>query len=210
VVKTEMHLFLGKRIITLLPATHIKLSITEHVKSHHFLLSPSNLLLLPFSACYIALTSHSMAGETDQILCVADEPITGDDAEDGGASSAKSIAPDPISSNTPKQTDPSIDDRAASTNPPVGGCRRKRPPPVPKQKQALSSADQVMTQIELPPYRGPRSPLDLIVVEIIFTCLFEAFRRISQAIGTSTSAGDDIQLRKRMCLPSLKKILVPR
>jgi hypothetical protein len=28
-------------------------------------------------------------------------------------------------------------------------------------------ADQVMTQVELPPYRGPRSPLDLVAIEIM-------------------------------------------
>jgi hypothetical protein len=32
-----------------------------------------------------------------------------------------------------------------------------------------------MIQIELPPYRRPRSSLDLVDVEIIFGCLFEAF-----------------------------------
>jgi hypothetical protein len=75
VVETENHLFLGKRIIILSPAAHIKLSTAEHVKSHHFSLSPSHLLLLPFTACYTAPTSHSMAGEADQIPHVADEPI---------------------------------------------------------------------------------------------------------------------------------------
>jgi hypothetical protein len=55
-----------------------------------------------------------------------------------------------------------------------------------------------MIQIELPPYRGPHSPLDLVIVEIIFGHLFEAFRRVSQAAGTGTSAGDDIPPRKKM------------
>jgi hypothetical protein len=41
-----------------------------------------------------------------------------------------------------------------------------------------------MTQIELPPYRGPRSPLDLVAIEIIFGRLSEAFRHASQAAGT--------------------------
>jgi hypothetical protein len=45
VVETERHLFLGKRIITLSPAAHIKLSTAEHVKSHRFSFLPSNLLL---------------------------------------------------------------------------------------------------------------------------------------------------------------------
>jgi hypothetical protein len=57
--------------------------------------------------------------------------------------------------NAPGQTDPSIADRATSTNPHIGGCRHKRPLPVPKRKQALSPTNKVMTQIELPPYRRP-------------------------------------------------------
>jgi hypothetical protein len=56
-----------------------------------------------------------------------------------------------------------------------GGHMHKRPPPAPKRKHALSSTDQVMTQIELPSYHGPRSPLDLVAIEIIFGHLFEAF-----------------------------------
>jgi hypothetical protein len=35
--------------------------------------------------------------------------------------------------------------------------------------------DQVMTQFVLPPYHGPRSPLDLVAIKIIFGCIFEAF-----------------------------------
>jgi hypothetical protein len=42
-----------------------------------------------------------------------------------------------------------------------------------KCKQDKAPADQVI--IELPPYRRPRSPLDLVVVEHIFWCLFEDF-----------------------------------
>jgi hypothetical protein len=124
-----------------------------------------------------------------------------DDAGDGGASSAESItpSPSPIRSDVSRQTDPSITDRAASIAPTIGGCRHKRPPPVPKWKKALHSTYQVMIQIELPPYRGPHSPLHLVVVEIIFGHLFEAFRRVSQAAGTGTSAANDIPPRKKMC-----------
>jgi hypothetical protein len=67
-----------------------------------------------------------------------------------------------------------------------------------------------MTQIEVPPYHEPRSPLDLVVVEIIFGCLFEAFRHTSQATRTGTSAGDDTQPSKKARAPSLKKMLVPK
>jgi hypothetical protein len=51
---------------------------------------------------------------------------------------------------------------------------------VSKRKQ-LAPSDQVI--IELPPYCGPRSPLDLIAVEFIFGFLFEVFRHTSQALG---------------------------
>jgi hypothetical protein len=67
-----------------------------------------------------------------------------------------------------------------------------------------------MTQIELPPYREPRSPLDLVVVEIIFGRLLEAFRHTSQAASTRTSAEDDTQAPKKTRALPLKKMLVPR
>jgi hypothetical protein len=56
----------------------------------------------------------------------------GDDAEDGGASSAEPIAPNQISSNAPEQTNPFIGDRVTSTNPSVGRLGHKCPPPIPK------------------------------------------------------------------------------
>jgi hypothetical protein len=55
---------------------------------------------------------------------------------------------------------------------PTSKCGRKRPLPAPRRNRPL---DQVMTQIELPPYSGPRSPLDVVVVEIVFGHIFEVF-----------------------------------
>jgi hypothetical protein len=63
-----------------------------------------------------------------------EDDVTKKSAGDGGASSAEPIAPNPIRSNASGQTDPSVADRAASTDPLIGGRRRKRPSPVPKQK----------------------------------------------------------------------------
>jgi hypothetical protein len=53
--------------------------------------------------------------------------------------------------------------------------KKKNVPLASKHKQPIPSIDQVMTHIKLPPYHGPQSPLDLVVVEIILGHLFEAF-----------------------------------
>jgi hypothetical protein len=147
-----------------------------------------NPFFLHFWGIYLAIDIdvEVSSGEDDVV-----KKSTGDDARDRGASSAKSIAPNPIRSNVLGQIDRSIVDRAAATDPPIGAHRHKRPPPIPKRKQALPSADQVMIQIKLPPYCGPCSPLDLVAIDIIFGCLFEAFRCVSQATGTGTLVGDD-------------------
>jgi hypothetical protein len=75
----------------------------------------------------------------------------GDDTEDGGVSSAKPITPNPIRFDAPEQADPSIIDRAASIVPPASGRARKRPTTTIRRNQPLPSANQVMSQIELPP-----------------------------------------------------------
>jgi hypothetical protein len=105
---------------------------------------------------------------------VLKEPA-GDDADGGGATSAEHIAPNPIDSNLPGQAHPSVVDRVNATAPSADGQKRKHPPPALKRKQSKPPVDQVMTQIELPPYHGPRSPLDLVAIEINFGCLSEAF-----------------------------------
>jgi hypothetical protein len=64
--------------------------------------------------------------------------------------------------------------------------------------------------IELPPYRGPQSPLDLVTVDHIFGRLIEAFRLASQAARTSTLASEDVHPSKRARAPPLKKMLVPK
>jgi hypothetical protein len=64
--------------------------------------------------------------------------------------------------------------------------------------------------IELPPYRRPRSPLDLAAIEHIFGCLFEAFRLASQATKIGTSVGEDAHPSKRACVLPLKRMIVPK
>jgi hypothetical protein len=77
---------------------------------------------------------------------------TGDEADGEGTSSAEPIAPGPIRSNTSAHVDPFVADWVVSSTPSADGQKRKRPPPVPKRKSTKSSVDQVMIQIELPPY----------------------------------------------------------
>jgi hypothetical protein len=94
-----------------------------------------------------------------------------DDAEDGGASSAKLIAPNLISSDVLEQFDPCAATQVAAPFLPTGKHGRKCPLPAPKRNRPL---DQVMTQIEISLYHGPCSPLDLVAIEIIFGCIFES------------------------------------
>jgi hypothetical protein len=90
-------------------------------------------------------------------------------------SSSKLIALNPISSVTPEQIDPSATVRVDKAILPAGGCGRKHPPPATRWNRPLLQTDQVMSQIELLPYRRPHNPLDLVALEIIFGCIFEVF-----------------------------------
>jgi hypothetical protein len=140
---------------------------------------------------------------------VLKEP-TDDYADGGGATLAEHVVPNPIDSNLLGQAYPSVVDRVKATAPSVGGQKRKRPPPILKRKQSKPPVDQVMTQIELPLYRGPQSPLYLVVVKIIFWRLFEAFRHATQVVGARTSPGGVVQPAKKTHGPPLKSVLAPR
>jgi hypothetical protein len=72
--------------------------------------------------------------------------------------------------------------------------------------------DQVMTQVEFPPYCGPHGPLDLVVVVIVFGHIFEAFHRMSHACTSgAVPIDDDKTLQKRHCqAPIAKRMLAPR
>jgi hypothetical protein len=100
---------------------------------------------------------------------------SGNDTEDGGAPSVEHIAPNPIGSSALEQVHSSAADQVDPTIPSASGQKRKRALLSLKRKQPKPPVDQVMIQIEHAPYRGPQSPLDLVAVEIIFGCIFEAF-----------------------------------
>jgi hypothetical protein len=98
--------------------------------------------------------------------------LAGDDAEDRGLYLAKPIATNPIGSDAPGPSNPSITARFVTPILPLGKHGQKHPPPAARHNMLL---DQVMTQIELPPYHGPCSPLDVVTIEIIFGSIFEVF-----------------------------------
>jgi hypothetical protein len=109
---------------------------------------------------------------SDEDNVVPNEPAE-DDAGGNGAPLVETLVPIPIGSSSAGETHPSVVDRAASTAPSSGSQKKKHVMLGTKCKQDKATIDQVI--IELPPYRGPRSPLDIVVVEHIFGCLFEAF-----------------------------------
>jgi hypothetical protein len=80
VVEIERHLFLGKQIITLSFAMHIKLSAAVHARSHHFSPSPSSLCFLIYCLLHRTNFPHAMASKTDQTLLAAGN-VTVDDTK---------------------------------------------------------------------------------------------------------------------------------
>jgi hypothetical protein len=92
------------------------------------------------------------------------EPI-GDDAGGNGAPSAETLAPNPIGSSSAGKTCPLAVDQAVPTAPSVDGQKKKCVVLRTKRKHEKVVDDQMI--IELPSYHGPRSPLDIVVVEHI-------------------------------------------
>jgi hypothetical protein len=100
------------------------------------------------------------------------EPI-GDDAAGNGAPLAETLAPNLIRSSSARETCPSAADQAVPTASSGDGQKKKRVVLGTKRKHNKPADDQVI--IELPPYRGPQSPLDIVVVEHLFGRLFKDF-----------------------------------
>jgi hypothetical protein len=107
----------------------------------------------------------------------------GNDAEDKGAPLAEPTAPNLISSNAAGQTHPSAADRVDTTTASGIGHKRKHALLAYKCKPSKSSADQVMTQIELSPYSGSRRPPDLVVVKIILGISLKLFDTHFRPLG---------------------------
>jgi hypothetical protein len=139
------------------------------------------LLLTFFLAIYAFLCLVAQDLYPDREIGVAlfgedndgsNEPV-GDDAGDNGTPSAETLAPNLIGSSSAGETHPSVADQAIPTTPSGDDQKKKCIVLGTKRKHNKATDDQVI--IELPPYRGPRSPLDIVIVEHLFGRLFEAF-----------------------------------
>jgi hypothetical protein len=162
--------------------------------------------------CWLAFQDLYPDREVDAELSDEDdigqkEPAS-DDTAGEGAPAFETVAPNLIRFSSTGESHPSTADQTTAAAPSGGGPRKKCVALGTKRKQDQAPADQVI--IELPPYRRPRSSLDLVAVDHIFGRLFEAFRLVSQAAKTGTSADEVVQPLKRARAPPLKKMLVPK
>jgi hypothetical protein len=112
----------------------------------------------------------------------------GDDVEGPGIPLIESITSNLIGSNMVAPVRPPAVDQPVSAAPLSGGQKWKRIRLASKCKTTTSS-DQVIT--ELPSYHWSRNQLNLVLVNLTFGRLFEAFQHISQAIGTDATTGAD-------------------
>jgi hypothetical protein len=140
------------------------------------------VLLLPFYPAInilLCIVIQDLYPDREIDVALSDEDNVGlsepagDDAGGNGASSVETLAPNPIRSNSAGETHPSAADRAASTGPSGGSQKKKHIVRETKRKQDKVAFDQVI--IQLPPYRGPQSPLDIVTIGHIFGRLFESF-----------------------------------
>jgi hypothetical protein len=132
------------------------------------------------------------------------------DTRDDGVTSAETIAPGSINSVMSEQSKPYVADRVPAIVPSSSKCGCKHPPRITKQSKPITSVDQVMSQVELPPYHGPRSPLDLVAIKIIFGRIFEAFRQVSQVASAGVAAIEVDKPMKRAGHLPIRKALVTR
>jgi hypothetical protein len=113
----------------------------------------------------------------------------GDDVEGLGIPSIEPITSNPIGSNMAALVCPPAADQPVFAAPPSGGQKQKCIRLVSRRKITTSS-NQVITELYFCHLSRNRS--NLVSVDIVFGCLFEAFQHISQEIGTDAMAGADI------------------
>jgi hypothetical protein len=87
--------------------------------------------------------------------------------------SVETLTLNPIGSSVAEESRPSAADRTTSTYPSGSGQKKKCVVLGTKRKQDKTMIDQVV--IELPPYHGSRSPLDLVIIEHILGVSLKLF-----------------------------------
>jgi hypothetical protein len=137
------------------------------------------LIFYPAINTFIWLVIQDLYPDRETDVALSDEDNVGpnepagDDVRGNGAPSVEALTPNLIRSSSAGETRPSATNRATSTAP-SGDSQKKRGDVLgTKCKQDKVATDQVI--FELPPYCGPRSPLDIVAVEHIFGRLFKAF-----------------------------------
>jgi hypothetical protein len=166
--------------------------------------------LYPEARIDVELSSDEDAGPKLDAPADQRKASTDDDTGDEGVSSSKPNTPNQISSSVSKQPDSSTAGQVPPVVPSTSGCGCKCPPLATRRNKPIPQIDQVTTQVELPTYHEPRSPLDLVVIEIIFGRIFEAFRHVSQDVAASAAADDNDRPQKKSHQPPLRKVLAPR
>jgi hypothetical protein len=131
----------------------------------------------------------------------------GDDVEGHGKPLIKPITSNPIEFNMAAPVRPPAVDQPVSTAP-LSGCQKRKRIMLASKRKTTTSSDQVIT--ELSSYHGSRNRLNLVLVNLTFGCLFEAFQHISQAIRTDATAGANTQPAKKTRAPSMRRILAPK
>jgi hypothetical protein len=109
--------------------------------------------LYPDQEIDVALSDEDNAGPNE---------FVGDDVGGNRAPSAETLAPNLFVSSSSGETHPSAADQAVPTAPSGGGQKKKRIVLGTKRKHNKVTDDQVI--IELPPYRRPQSPVDIVTV----------------------------------------------
>jgi hypothetical protein len=115
-----------------------------------------------------------------------DDP-TGNDDGGQGAPSAELIVPNLIGSGTAAQVRPSAADQLTTAAPLGSGPLKKKHLVLASKRKQPAPSDQVTT--ELFSHHVPRCSPGLVVVKLIFGCLFEALQRLTQAAKIDTLLG---------------------
>jgi hypothetical protein len=172
-----------------------------------FFLNLSQINCLILSVKHDLYPPHQVDADLSDSTGGDQKQIADDDVEGPGIPLIETITSNPIGSNMAAPVCPPAADQPISAAPLSGGQKRKCIRLASKRKTTASS-DQVIT--ELHSYHWSRNRSNLVLVNLVFRRLFEAFQHISQAIGIDATAGADTQPAKKTRAPSMRRILTPR